>query len=68
MIIKNNFNNKSIDPLKDYNKIGRKEIDSDENPFIKDNVNNDIIKDIIKKDHEYEEDDNDNHDNWDFFR
>lgn len=68
MIIKNNFNNKSIDPLKDYHKIGRKEIDSDENPFIKDNINNEIIKDIIKKDHEYEEDEEESHDNWDFFR
>lgn len=68
MIIKNNFNDKSIDPLKDYQKIGRKEIDSDENQYIKKNVNNDIIKDIIRKDHEYEIDDDDNKDNWDFFR
>ena len=68
MIIKNNFNEKSIDPLKDYQKIGRKEIDSDENHYIKDNVNNEIIKNIIKKDHEYEDDDSTDHDKWDFFK
>ena len=68
MIIKNNFNERSIDPLADYQKIGRGEIDSDENQYIKKNVNNEIIKDIIKKDHEYEIDDDENKDNWDFFK
>lgn len=68
MIIKNNYNEKNVDPLKDYHKIGRKEIDSDENQSIKDNINNEIIKDIIKKDHEYEIDNDDQEDKWDFFR
>lgn len=68
MIIKNNYNEKNADPLKDYHKIGRKEIDSDENQSIKDNINNEIIKDIIKKDHEYEIDNDDQEDKWDFFR
>ena len=68
MIIKNNFNKKSIDPLKDYQKIGHTQYDSQDNKYIKDNLNNQIIKDIIKKDHEYEEDDHESGDKWDFFR
>ena len=68
MIIKNNFNEKSIDPLKDYQKIGKKD-EEFEKHSIKDNLNNQIIKDIIRKDNEYEEDDNDSSsDKWDFFR
>ena len=75
MIIKNNFNKKNASPLTDYEKIGKgsKNIEKDFNKtkdgYITDNINNDIIKEIIDKDHEYLDDDSDNDSSkWDFFR
>ena len=69
MIIKNNFNDKDANPLSDYKSIGRTRdnIFSDKDDGIEDNLNNEIIKDIIDKDHEYEEEDVTG-DKWNFFK
>ena len=69
MIIKNNFNNKNVNPLDNYKSIGK----TRDNSFDKDNAdfnqnNNSIIDDILKSDHEYEDDTEEVKDNWDFFK
>ena len=52
MIIKNNFNSKNTNPLTDYNNIGKgshsldKELDMERNGFIRDNMNNPILRDL----------------------
>ena len=69
MIIKNNFNNKSIDPLDDYQSIGKTRDNSMDNEFnTLNNDTKDIIEDILKSDHAFDEDDDDKGDKWDFFR
>ena len=70
MIIKNNFNNKNVNPLDDYKSIGKTRDNTfldDDDERIKDNLNNSIIKDIINSDHEYD-DNEDDKDKWDFFK
>ncbi len=71
MIIRNNFNNKNANPLDDYKSIGKTRDNTfldDENNNIKDNLNNEIIKDIIRKDNEFDDDSDESNDKWDFFR
>jgi len=74
MIIKNNFNSKNVDPLTNYQKIGKgsnsldRKLDLERQGFIKENLDNKVIQDIIKSDTEYEEDNDNNKDKWDFFR
>jgi len=71
MIIKNNFNNKDANPLSDYKSIGKTRDNTffdEEDDRIKENLNNNIIKDIINSDHEYDDEDSDNGDKWDFFK
>ena len=75
MIIKNNFNEKDVEPLKDYHSIGKgsdsldKKFEMEKEGFIPENMDNKVIQDIINSDHEYDEDDNDdNKDKWNFFR
>ena len=69
MIIKNNFNERNVNPLNDYTSLGK----TRENNIEKDNINLDqetknIIDDIIRSDHEYDEENEDVRDKWDFFK
>ena len=64
MVIKNNFNSKDTNPLKDYQQIGK----GRNNFENQEHVPNQVIQDILDKDKEYLEDDEDRKDNWDFFR
>ena len=72
MIIQNNFNSQSATPLDDYESIGggrnrQKYKKEQEHPqFIKENLNNPIIQNVLDKDSEF--DDNTKEDKWDFFR
>ncbi len=73
MIIKNNFNERTANPLDDYTGIGKgshsldKEFEMEREGFIKDNMDNPVLQDLRG---ENEEDNNDdsNEDNWKFFR
>ena len=71
MIIKNNFNTKNTDPLNNYSKIGKgshsldKEFDDDRQGFIRDNMNNPVLKNF-RDNHDDTEDPNG--DKWKFFR
>ena len=72
MIIKNNFNKKSVDSLNDYENIGKgsnsldKKLQKEQEGFIRKNIDNPIIQNIINSDKEYEEDDSDDN-KWSFF-
>ncbi len=72
MIIKNNFNSKNVDSLKDYKSIGEeKDILStytNENKFIKKNLENKVLQDLTYHDHEDDNNDDEVRDKWDFFR
>ena len=71
MIIKNNFNSKSINPLDDYEKIGKgshsldNELKREKEGFIKENMDNSILQKLRGED-EIEEETKE--DKWDFFR
>ena len=73
MIIKNNFNNKEMDPLNDYHKIGKgsksleHQYEMEKEGFIKENMNDSIVQDVLASDHAYDNTDRDE-DKWDFFR
>lgn len=73
MIIKNNYNDKDVNPLSDYNGIGKgsnsldKKFELEREGFVRENLDNGVIQDIINSDHEYEEDDS-KEDKWSFFR
>ena len=64
MIIKNNFNSKDASPLKDYQSIGKGRNNQEDNK----KIDNQVIQDILDKDKEYLDDDEEIRDNWDFFR
>ena len=71
MIIKNNYNDKSVNPLNGYTKIGKgsHSLDSDfereKEGFIKENMNNPILQNLRDNNDETEDRDEDN---WKFFR
>ena len=73
MIIKNNFNEKSTNPLSGYHGIGKgrdsldHKMELEKEGFIPENMDNSVIQDIINSDHEYDVDDKEE-DKWDFFR
>ncbi len=73
MIIKNNYNDKDVNPLNNYNGIGKgsnsldKKFEMEREGFIPENLENGVIQDNINSDHEYEEDDS-KEDKWSFFR
>ena len=73
MIIKNNYNEKNVNPLNNYNGIGKgsnsldKKFEMEREGLIPENLENGVIQDIINSDHEYEEDDS-KEDKWSFFR
>ena len=52
MIIKNNYNKKSVDPLNDYTGIGRgshsldKELEDEKKGFIRKNMNNKVLQNL----------------------
>ena len=72
MIIKNNFNSKNVNPLNDYNGIGKgshsldKEIENEKNGFIKENMENKVLQDL--RDNDIPCDDDSSEDKWKFFR
>ncbi len=72
MIIKNNFNDKSINPLNDYSGIGKgshsleKELEKERQGFIRENMNNPVLQKL--RDEESDELDDKKEDKWDFFR
>ncbi len=73
MIIKNNFNTKSVNPLRDYNNIGKgshsieKMLEEEKEGFIKANMENEVLANLRDDDTDTE-DDNGTEDKWDFFR
>ena len=72
MIIKNNFNSKNVNPLDDYDSIGKgshsidSEMKREKEGFIKDNINNPVLRELRGDDMEKEEERDE--DKWDFFR
>lgn len=69
MIIKNNFNDKDVNPLNNYRGIG-KGSNSIENQLEREKngqTNNPILKDIIASDSEFNDEDK-KEDKWDFFK
>lgn len=71
MIIKNNYNKKSVDPLDDYKGIGRgshsldKELEDEKKGFIRKNMNNKVLQNL-KNNHDPSNDKKE--DKWKFFR
>ena len=71
MIIKNNFNNKDVNPLNDYSGIGKgshsleKELEKEKEGFIKENMENPVLENL-RDNHDDIEDLNE--DKWKFFR
>jgi hypothetical protein len=71
MIIKDNFNKKDVDPLKDYCGIGKgshstdREIELEKQGFIKANMDNKVLQDLRDN---HDDTDDDHGDKWDFFR
>lgn len=72
MIIKNNFNSKSSNPLNNYNSIGKgshsldKELEREREGFIKENIENPVLQDLRGENDDREEEIT--NDKWDFFR
>lgn len=73
MIIKNNFNTKSVNPLEDYDCIGKgshnvdKEIELEKEGFIKENMENEVLSNLRDNFNDTVDDDDDG-DNWKLFR
>ena len=71
MIIKNNYNNKDVNPLNDYSGIGKgshsldKELEREKEGYIRENMNNPVLQNL-RDNHDETTDPND--DNWKFFR
>ena len=72
MVIKNNYNDKSIDPLNDYDEIGKgshsldNELKKEKEGFIRKNMNDPILRKL--RGEEDATDEIDDKDKWDFFR
>jgi len=72
MIIKNNFNDRNINPLNDYSGIGKgshsldKDFEREKEGFIKENMENPILEKL--RDNRDETDDDTSGDNWKLFR
>ena len=72
MIIKNNFNKNSVNPLNDYSAIGKgshsidKELELEKEGFIKENMENEVLQEL--RDNREEIEDDDDGDNWKMFR
>ena len=74
MIIKNNFNEKDVNPLDSYKGIGKgshcvdKELELEKEGFIKANMNNNILSDLRGDNSDIDTDDSSDGDKWKFFR
>ena len=75
MIIKNNFNTKSSEPLSNYQGIGKgrnsldHEMQLERDGYVRENLNNGVIQDILNKDREFDDgEDDSSRDKWDFFK
>ena len=74
MIIKNNFNAKDVNPLNDYDSIGKgshsldKELAKEKEGFIRENINNPILQRLRGEEENDELNEELNEDKWDFFR
>ncbi len=72
MIIKNNFNDRDIDPLNDYTSIGKgshsldRELEKEKEGFIKENMKDPILKKLRESGNIL--DDDRDEDDWKFFR
>lgn len=72
MIIKNNYNSKTVNPLSDYDSIGKgshsleHELKKEKEGFIKANINDPILQKLRGEDEEKNEEIPE--DKWDFFR
>ena len=72
MIIKNNFNDRNVNPLDDYSGIGKgshsleKELEREKQGYIKANIENNVLEDL-RGDNDDNDDDR-NEDPWKFFR
>ena len=72
MIIKNNFNEKSANPLEDYSSVGRthdleNEIEKERKGLAKTNLENSILN-SLNGNKEEDNDDNRSEDPWKFFK
>ncbi len=71
MVIKNNYNKESVNPLNNYSGIGKgshsleKELEQEKKGFIKTNMNNKILEDLRNNHDDTEEHDEDD---WKLFR
>lgn len=71
MIIKDNFNSKSVKPLDDYSCVGKgshsidKEIELEKQGFIKANMENKVLEELRDN---YDDNDEEDGDKWKFFR
>ena len=71
MIIKNNYNSKNVNPLNDYCGIGKgshsldKELENEKKGFIRENMNNSILKDLREN---HDDSDDRKEDEWKLFR
>ena len=72
MIIKNNYNTRSVNNSSDYNSIGKgshsldQEFKREKEGFIRENMNNPILRKLRGEDEDKE--DNSRENKWDFFR
>ncbi len=71
MVIKDNFNEKTVDPLTDYKSVGKgshstdRELEREKEGFIKANMENNVLEDLRAN---HDNSDDDNSDPWKFFR
>ena len=71
MIIRNNFNDKNANPLDDYTGIGKgshsldKELEREKQGYIKANMENKVLEDLRTN---HDDSDDEDGDNWKFFR
>lgn len=71
MIIKNNYNSKSVNPLDNYSKIGKgshsldKELEDERKGFIRKNMNNSILRNLREN---QDNSDDCKEDEWKMFR
>lgn len=71
MIIKDNFNKRSVEPLKNYEKVGKgsnnidRRLERRKDGYLEENLQNRIISDLMD---DNSSDDEKDMDKWDFFK
>ena len=74
MIIKNNFNQKNVNPLEDYKGIGKgshsleNELELERKGFIRSNMQDEVLKDLRNPVDNSNDNNDDDGDKWKFFR